>query len=492
MVINRGNGPLAPIIKGIAAGVGLASEYSHHRKDRKATAETSITEVDPKKTHQVKEIPEHLVVCVDDSQPINHDQIQWELDEAQEEVSEAGQPKKPKTEHDPTKIVKQFTDTHPIDQDSGSTPGSLLLPVVLPQRRPKKRARGFVRAYAPDLEQCGIDQDTFMNFVEVFNNATLAAPWLDAINLASLALAPLPTGISTAISIAISVAVDITKTVQSRYRHNYILEQLNNDFFRPRGLYALVLTWQPDNSAIKVGVNLDEMIADNMADRQGLLDKANHNFRPSMGNTVGVAFQRTAPLVFPVLDSLVNCDTPEAKGFKQSFKSAQGLIAEYMDRRAQAEHIGAHPDSQLGVNKPVFTSRYSDPNHASNNGDLLSLVSGGRISMPQRQSILSQRMRGYGGYGYPRRRGLLGAIVQRQRPDPTEHNRACNNDDQEYYSTNGQTLQPPAQSPPPMVRPQMYSRSQNSLIQSGINRVFGHVSHSCSNAQAIISLLIHL
>ena len=35
-----------------------------------------------------------------------------------------------------------------------STIGSLLLPVVVPQRRPKERSRGIIRAYGPILENC--------------------------------------------------------------------------------------------------------------------------------------------------------------------------------------------------------------------------------------------------------------------------------------------------------------------------------------------------
>lgn len=39
-------------------------------------------------------------------------------------------------------------------------------PVIIPQRRPRNKDRGFVRAYAPVLEECGIGQDVFLKFMK--------------------------------------------------------------------------------------------------------------------------------------------------------------------------------------------------------------------------------------------------------------------------------------------------------------------------------------
>lgn len=38
--------------------------------------------------------------------------------------------------------------------------------VIIPQRRPGKKDRGFVRAYAPVLEDSGVGQDVFLKFLE--------------------------------------------------------------------------------------------------------------------------------------------------------------------------------------------------------------------------------------------------------------------------------------------------------------------------------------
>jgi hypothetical protein len=53
----------------------------------------------------------------------------------------------------------------------------LPLPIILPQRRPNSKRRGFVRAYAPDLWQYkGINQQTFLNFLEEFHKSSQASP----------------------------------------------------------------------------------------------------------------------------------------------------------------------------------------------------------------------------------------------------------------------------------------------------------------------------
>lgn len=39
-------------------------------------------------------------------------------------------------------------------------------PAIIPQRRPRDKDRGFVKAYAPDLDECGVGQDIFLSFLK--------------------------------------------------------------------------------------------------------------------------------------------------------------------------------------------------------------------------------------------------------------------------------------------------------------------------------------
>lgn len=50
-------------------------------------------------------------------------------------------------------------------------PQRLPCAVIIPQRRPGKKDRGFCRAYAPILSQSGIDEATFIQFIESFDVA---------------------------------------------------------------------------------------------------------------------------------------------------------------------------------------------------------------------------------------------------------------------------------------------------------------------------------
>lgn len=45
-------------------------------------------------------------------------------------------------------------------------------PVIIPQRRPRNKDRGFVRAYAPVLDECGVGQDVFLKFLKDWLAAT--------------------------------------------------------------------------------------------------------------------------------------------------------------------------------------------------------------------------------------------------------------------------------------------------------------------------------
>lgn len=39
-------------------------------------------------------------------------------------------------------------------------------PVIIPQRRPRNKDRGFVKAYAPVLDNCGVSQEVFLKFLK--------------------------------------------------------------------------------------------------------------------------------------------------------------------------------------------------------------------------------------------------------------------------------------------------------------------------------------
>lgn len=417
-------GPIGFAVKGLAAGIGLASESIQHHKEKKAAEKAALsrensgsanlspgshnlTPATSNGLEQKKSIAStHSTYSKHEGETggVEHEEAddeQWDLDDAQNElVEEHPKAKVRPFERDPKKMAQHFMDDYPVPQ--GVQLQKLALPVILPQRRPKDRTRGFIRAYAPELQKAGIDQACFIDFLETFNKATLESPWLNAINLAGFAFMAIPSfGISQVATIALYFTVQVAKNMQSRHRYNSVLDQINDGFYRPRGLYAMLLTWNPESDGMEIGINLNEIIGKNTTPPEGIAQKTKHSLRPSMANTNGVAFTETAPLIFPHLDALDVDNSKEAMTTKAQIADAKNFAADYFDRRAQAKHAGQNPGSHLDVGpKPTFTSRFSDPNNPSNSGDLLALLSGGRLTMPQRGGFGARGYnRGYDPYG---------------------------------------------------------------------------------------------
>jgi hypothetical protein len=73
-----------------------------------------------------------------------------------------------------------------------ATTGNLPCPVIIPQRRPRDWKRGFMRAYAPVLGDCGISQDTFLHFLKTFDAVNKQLPLLQVINVAAFHIAAVP------------------------------------------------------------------------------------------------------------------------------------------------------------------------------------------------------------------------------------------------------------------------------------------------------------
>ena len=105
---------------------------------------------------------------------IDEDEAYWDLDEAAalEDPSSTmlnEEPKGDERKPEVHKLVQKFLTAHPAPPQPLT--GPLECPVIIPQRRPHTKARGFVRAYAPALEDASIDQDTWMEFLKIFHKS---------------------------------------------------------------------------------------------------------------------------------------------------------------------------------------------------------------------------------------------------------------------------------------------------------------------------------
>lgn len=168
---------------------------------------------------------------------------------------------------------------------------------------------------------------------------------------------------------------------------------MNNEFFKPRGLYCLIMTYKPEASATHASVDITQVISTYSIPAASGMKEGLKNLRMSSGKTHGeLEMPEAAPLIFPALDALADSTSPEGVQKQNKLKSRQKFVADYFDRRAQAKYSVENPSSSLAApqEKP-FTSRYSDPNHAASSGGLVSLITGGAINLKGRKQ--SRRIR---------------------------------------------------------------------------------------------------
>ena len=71
-------------------------------------------------------------------------------------------------------------------------------------------------------------------------------PWIYAFNLAGFAGMAVPEPLMMLLGVGIGIATDAAMEAQSRFKSNKLLDCVNAEFFMPRGLVCLVVTWKPD------------------------------------------------------------------------------------------------------------------------------------------------------------------------------------------------------------------------------------------------------
>jgi hypothetical protein len=480
---------ISKLVKGVSSGIGLASEAIADHKGKKATtpqpSQVKAGENSRSTTLAPGQYPEdkkHRRPSFDkrvsdkgiaddedddsegyDSEDLDADQEDWALDAAateletpppsyEESSASASASATPASAED---VATSFLQSHKLML--ATTPSRkfqpLPFPVILPQRRPQDKSRGFVRGYAPILGECsGIDQQTFLDFLKDFDKSSKASPVLDVINIAAMGVGFVPSPIAMGVALAVQVATRTAKEVQSRYRRNTYLDQVNEILFKPRGLYCMIMTYKPDNPydvVMHVDMNTraqDQALAKALSNPDNELRQKLKNLRLTSGTTQGeMSLPEAAPLIYPALDrAAATVATTTAQGKDSSsaaaippqkqnaLKSSTKFLADYFDRRAQATYKGTNPSSRLAAALPPppekqFASRFSDPNHPVNSGSITALLTGGHIDLMKGRRTRKARRRA-GRQGAPlseqdiknaemgrgpgrRKKGLLGRIL---------------------------------------------------------------------------------
>lgn len=328
------------IFNGVGSAVGLASEGMTAKKAHKASSSSSPnpssdSEDDDDSLDKVYAEYEHIW---------DLDEGIWDLDEAQDQlVPAASYPDEPDLN-----LTQSVAAPSPLPASSERP--HLPFPVVIPQRRPRTRARGFVRAYSPHLNAFGIPPDTFLDFIERANASCKGPQALGLLNLAALAAIPLGSPfIGMAISIALQVAIRTTIAMEGHRQSNTFFDEANREFFIPRGLFCLVVTWNPDLDGAYLTLDSDSdsdpagSVQSTMASADGELGfakKIRHKYGKANTEVQAVP-EITAPLEFPALER-VELD-PETTKKQESLKAKASrkmeFAAAYRDKRAQARFV---------------------------------------------------------------------------------------------------------------------------------------------------------
>ncbi|KAK4943152.1 hypothetical protein LTR10_017176 [Elasticomyces elasticus] len=327
---------MSGILKLVGSGVGLAKEYRAYRKASKASEAQENAFDDDQVSKDNMHEPVGLSVPHADTKAETYT------------TASAGEGQDARDLPDPS--FQRIQEPPPY---AGS--GRLSLPVILPQRRPRNNSRGFVQAYAQALKECGIDQTQFLDFLNGFHEAIKATPLFHIANAAvAIGSFPIPSMAVQVSALALGVALEISSKQFMKYQTNKYLDRMNEEIFKPRGLYTAIMTFEPGSFQAGEVVDVNTNVVKSFGDRIGIKSE---RFRTSSGKTHGdVELPEAAPLVFPKLNEL-----PDDQ--RKNKMNKTGFLDDYLDRRAQAKFDQGNPGSRLVVSRPKFVSKWSDPTH---------------------------------------------------------------------------------------------------------------------------------
>ncbi|KAI0098085.1 hypothetical protein GGR51DRAFT_552739 [Nemania sp. FL0031] len=330
--------------------------------------------------------------------------------------------------------------------------------VVIPQRRPRNKHRGFARAYAPVLAESGISQEVFLKFLKDWHQASKAPAWIDVVFVAAIFVGFVPQVATQILSPVVQIVLGAAKELQTRKRRNTFLDLANEELFMPRGLYAMVMAFKDDPPETQGGPlsRLTSQLGRTLSTSQRLdiaqvaakYSSPDHNMsklkrglkyiRQTNGKTYGeTELLEAAELVYLDLNHASEgslervSEGREREGsrnvVKEKWRSTGKFVQRYLDYRAQATYSVEHPNSRLAVpllGQKAYASRYSDPSHSVNDGSLVSLLTGGAINRGKcrqksgrsAQDRISTELGGQESQGeegrHPKRKGIISKIAQ--------------------------------------------------------------------------------
>nr|POE77705.1 hypothetical protein CFP56_09348 [Quercus suber] len=317
-----------------------------------------------------------------DVESLQGDEEDWALDEAVPDPPSYEEIEGPRRTSDELVEDVLTTSHQPVQVPQTFQP--LPCPVIIPQRRPGDKGRGFVRAYAPVLANNGIEQEQFLAFLKSFHKASQASPLFTAIQVSASIASFAPSVIAMAVVTALEVAAQAGREVQYRQRANHFLDRMNEEVFKPAGLYAMVIKYKQNldvtrhghytQTGAHIGIGTERInltashaIAKYSNEGSDVINSRMQDLQLVSNTTKGtIELPEAAPLIFPYLDRAI--DLEAGSGSTQNrVKDHGAFLQDYRDRRAQATYTTSDPDKVFAPSEDQrgFKSTLSDPTHAT-------------------------------------------------------------------------------------------------------------------------------
>ncbi|PWY82119.1 hypothetical protein BO70DRAFT_405330 [Aspergillus heteromorphus CBS 117.55] len=378
----------------------------------------NVEGIPPQPNQLPKNEPTEYPSDTDTGAPINlnQDEAVWQLDEMAERMrsptsEEPVEAAENELETECEKVAKREALVRELVAMAGPPPEEIQrLPcsVIIPQRRPRKKERGFVRAYAPVLETCGIGQDVFLKFVDYLDQVNRASAWIEVVFLAGEACGYIPEPTAMIVSLVVCIVAGTARELQQRQRENSFLDRVNQEILMPRGLYGMIMAFKDrvpsDQNGLssslgklfsKQHLDINQTVEKYRTPEPSKLKRGLNAIRLESGKTYGeVELPEAAELVYPDIDRAVAqaVEGGEEQGrvskldaLRQKAQGAGEWVSGYMDNRAHVFYEAEHPGSSLAVpskGRTPLKSRFNDPNHPANSGSFIALLSGGMIPVP--------------------------------------------------------------------------------------------------------------
>ncbi|KAJ8063520.1 hypothetical protein OCU04_007395 [Sclerotinia nivalis] len=391
--------PLRDAVSGI---IGFGTDAYASYKEKKVNLGETVKASDQKeKTPDASAAPSDSDETVSNAHGYESydedDEGDWIRDDTQAELSPYDQ----EVVYEPEsvkQILGDFTKQHPDSSSSTrrNIKQGLPVPVIIPERRPGSKHRGFVRAYAPVLMDCGIDQDTFMDFLVGFEASIKASPYFHVVNLAVAAsvmaegIAVAPSIIVHAAAFAVHTSIEFGRRAYMSKEQNKYLQGMNEKLFKPHGLYAMLMTWKPARSSnsqpLVSTVDMNTKIVTSVASREV---QGRSGLHSTSGKTIGQSqMPESAELIFPLLEKA----SDEQK--ENAMKKAGVWFGEWRDKRSTTKFAYENPSTTLTTNAgepQIPSSSWADPSHPVNQGGIIGVLSGGHLGRAARKERRRER-----------------------------------------------------------------------------------------------------